>query len=105
MCTLTNQNTVFVSSRGKAIFGTSFILYSIKDFFLSVRRRFYSGVHVLLSLRSLEQFRTRGFLRIESTAVQRCARKSILKLHRDQTSLARAGGDGMEFLSETGFHA
>ena len=27
-------------------------------------------------LRSLEQFRTQGFLRIESTAVQRCARKS-----------------------------
>ena len=26
--------------------------------------------------RSLEQFRTQGFLRIESTAVQRCARKS-----------------------------
>ena len=25
---------------------------------------------------SLEQFRTQGFLRIESTAVQRCARKS-----------------------------
>ena len=27
-------------------------------------------------LRSLEQFRTQGFLRIESTAVKRCARKS-----------------------------
>ena len=27
-------------------------------------------------LRSLEQFQTQGFLRIESTAVQRCARKS-----------------------------
>ena len=26
--------------------------------------------------RSLEQFRTQGFLRIESTAVQMCARKS-----------------------------
>ena len=26
--------------------------------------------------RSLEQFQTQGFLRIESTAVQRCARKS-----------------------------
>ena len=26
--------------------------------------------------RFLEQFRTQGFLRIESTAVQRCARKS-----------------------------
>ena len=26
--------------------------------------------------RSLEQFRTKGFLHIESTAVQRCARKS-----------------------------
>ena len=26
--------------------------------------------------RSLEQFRTQGFLRIESTAVQRCAHKS-----------------------------
>ena len=28
------------------------------------------------SSRSLEQFRTQGFLCIESTAVQRCARKS-----------------------------
>ena len=28
------------------------------------------------SARSLEQFLTQGFLRIESTAVQRCARKS-----------------------------
>ena len=27
----------------------------------------------------------------------------VLNLHRDQTSLARAGGDGI-FLSETGFH-
>ena len=27
-------------------------------------------------LRSLEQFQTQDFLRIESTAVQRCARKS-----------------------------
>ena len=27
--------------------------------------------------RSLKQFRTQGFLRIESTAVQRCARKSV----------------------------
>ena len=27
-------------------------------------------------LRSLEQFRTQGFLHIKSTAVQRCARKS-----------------------------
>ena len=43
------------------------------------------------------------FLRIEYTAVQRCARKSILNLLRDQRSLARAGGDGI-FLSETGFH-
>ena len=43
-------------------------------------------------LRSLEQFRTQGFLRIESTAaVQRYARKSILNLHRDQISLARTG--------------
>ena len=28
----------------------------------------------------------------------------VLNLHRDQTSLATAGGDGI-FLSETGFHA
>ena len=39
----------FVSSRRKSIFGTSFILYSVKDLFLSARRRFYSGVDVLRS--------------------------------------------------------
>ena len=35
-------------------------------------------VHVCVDRpsRSLEQFRAQGFLRIESTAVQRCARKS-----------------------------
>ena len=37
--------------------------------------------------RSLEQFRTQG---LESTAGQRCARKSI-GLHRDQISLTRTG--------------
>ena len=34
MCTLTNQNTIFVSPRGKAL---------PSDFFLSARRRFYSA--------------------------------------------------------------
>ena len=33
MCTSTNQNTIFVSPRGKAL---------PSDFFLSARRRFYS---------------------------------------------------------------
>ena len=41
------------------------------------------------SSRSLEQFQTQGFLRIESTAVQRCARKSTE--FSSQKSLARTG--------------
>ena len=41
--------------------------------------------------RSLEQFQTQGFLRIESTAVQRCARKKVLNLHRDQKEFEKTG--------------
>ena len=52
---------------------------------------------------SLEQFRTQGFLRIESTAVQGVLVRA-LNLHRDQKSFATSGGDG-KFLRHTEFYA
>ena len=42
----------------------------------AAHKGFYWTFPLYRLLRSLEQFRTQGFLRIESTAVQRCARKS-----------------------------
>ena len=41
--------------------------------------------------RSLEQFRTQGFLPIESTAVQRCARKSTEFASGLKKTLAKTG--------------
>ena len=44
--------------------------------FASAAQRFKNKVLFIVRSSFLEQFRTQGFLRIKSTAVQRCARKS-----------------------------
>ena len=69
----------------------------------AAHKGFYWTFPLYRPLRSLEQFRTQGFLRKESMLYKGVLVR-VLNLHRDQTSLARAGGDGI-FLSETGFHA
>ena len=54
--------------------------------------------------RSLEQFRTQGFLPIESTAVQRCASKNTEFASGEKKRWREPGRDG-KFLSNTGFYA
>ena len=49
LCTLTNQNTIsglLCILSAWTIFGTSPILYSVKNLLISARSMFYSGVHV-----------------------------------------------------------
>ena len=48
----------------------------VSRYFDSAAQRFENRVLFIERSFFLEQFRTQGFLRIESTAVQRCARKS-----------------------------
>ena len=56
-----------------------------------------------IPLRSLEQFRTQGFLHIKSTAVQRCARKST-EFASGSNIIGESWGEMKISLVTTGFY-